>query len=382
MGLRCALRTQSPFAFLIVRCQPLRRWIVVRLFEPWSVRGVEFRNRVVMSPMCQYSAVDGVVGEWHLLHLGARAVGGVGLVMVEATAVTPEGRISPADTGLWNDAQREAFRRIVNAVHGHGALCGIQLAHAGRKASTAPPWEGGGPLTRDRGGWPVLGPSPLAFDANHPVPRPMSAADVTSLVDHFVRAARRADESGFDVVELHFAHGYLVHEFLSPLCNRREDEFGRDEEGRRRLAIEIARAVRAVWPEPKPLFARLSVTDWADGGFDLPQAVALSRALAREGVDLIDCSSGGAVPHARVPIAPGYQVAFAAEIRKACGVATGAVGLITEAEQADQILVSDQADLVLLGRALLRHPYWVLNAASKLGVELPYWPNQYRRARP
>jgi 2,4-dienoyl-CoA reductase-like NADH-dependent reductase (Old Yellow Enzyme family) len=352
-----------------------------KLFEPWSLKSLEFRNRVVMSPMCQYSAVDGVPGEWHLLHLGARAVGGVGLVMVEATAVTPEGRISPADTGLWNDTQRDAFRRIVTSVHAHGALCGIQLAHAGRKASTAPPWEGGGVVATDRGGWGVLGPSPLPFDEGSPVPREATAADIADVVRAFVAAARRANEAGFDVVELHFAHGYLVHEFLSPLCNRREDAYGGDDEGRRRLAVEITRAVRAAWPEQKGLFVRLSVTDWAEGGFDVGQAVALSRVLSAEGVDLVDCSSGGAVPHARVPVAPGYQVGFAAEIREACGIATGAVGLITEPEQAEQILVSGQADLVFLGRALLRHPYWVLNAAGRLGADVPYWPKQYRRAR-
>lgn len=355
---------------------------MTKLFDPWSVRGLEFRNRVVMSPMCQYSAVDGVPREWHLLHLGARAVGGVGLVMVEATAVSPEGRISPADTGLWNDGQCAAFRRIVASVHEHGARCGIQLAHAGRKASTAPPWEGGGPIAPGRGGWTVLGPSPLAFDDGYPVPQAATSADLAAVVGTFVAAARRADAAGFDVVELHFAHGYLVHEFLSPLCNRREDAYGGDEEGRRRLALEIARGVRAVWPEHKGLFARLSVTDWAEGGFDVKQAVALSRALAAEGVDLIDCSSGGAVPHARVPAEPGYQVGFAAEIRQACGIATGAVGLITEPEQADRILASGQADLVFLGRALLRHPYWVLNAAARLGADIPYWPKQYRRARP
>jgi 2,4-dienoyl-CoA reductase-like NADH-dependent reductase (Old Yellow Enzyme family) len=332
--------------------------------------------------MCQYSAHDGVPGPWHLLHLGARAIGGVGLVIVEATAVTPEGRISPQDTGLWNDEQGEAFRRIVTTVHSHGALCGIQLAHAGRKASTAAPWDGGGPVPVEQGGWPVLGPSPVPFDEGYPVPHVMTTAEIAELVEAFVASARRADAAGFDVLELHFAHGYLVHEFLSPLCNRREDAYGGSDENRRRLAVEIARAVRKAWPERKALFARFSVSDWAEGGFDLPQALALARALVTEGVDLIDCSSGGAVPHARVPVAPGYQVGFAAEIRRSVGIATGAVGLITEPEQADQILVSEQADLVFLGRALLRHPYWVLDAARRFGVDLAYWPNQYRRARP
>lgn len=353
-----------------------------RLFSPWSLRSLEFRNRIVMSPMCQYSAVDGVPGDWHVLHLGSRAVGGVGLVMIEATAVNAEGRISPDDNGLWNDAQREAYRNLARIVHAQGALCGIQLAHAGRKASTAAPWKGGGPLGPHEGGWSVIGPSALPFDRNYPVPREATHEDIAGFVRDFARSARLADEAGFDVIELHFAHGYLVHEFLSPLSNLRGDEYGRDEEGRRRLALEITRAVRAVWPTTKGLFARLSVTDWVEGGFDLPQATNLARELRQAGVDLIDCSSGGNVPHARIPVAPGYQVPFAAAIRREAEVATAAVGLITEPEQAEEILRKEEADLVFLGRALLRDPYWPLHAALRLGVDIGYWPKQYLRARP
>lgn len=353
-----------------------------KLFTPWTLRGLRFRNRVVMSPMCQYSAVNGVPGDWHVLHLGARAVGGVGLVVVEATAVSPEGRISPGDTGLWNEEQADAFRRLVSLVHGHGALCGIQLAHAGRKASTAAPWEGGKPLASEEGGWPVLGPSPIPFDEGYPVPREVTAEEIEELIAAFVRSARLAEQAGFDVIELHFAHGYLVHEFLSPLSNRRSDGYGGNVAGRGRLALEIARRVRAAWPAERPLFARLSVTDWAEGGFDLAQATVLSRGLKEAGVDLVDCSSGGLVPHARIPAAPGYQVEFAAAIRRDAGVATGAVGLITEPEQAEEILLREQADLVFLGRALLRDPYWTLRAATRLGADIPYWPRQYLRARP
>jgi 2,4-dienoyl-CoA reductase-like NADH-dependent reductase (Old Yellow Enzyme family) len=352
--------------------------VTSRLFSAFSLRGLEFRNRVFVSPMCQYSSRDGLPNDWHMVHLGSRAVGGAGLVCVEATAVSPEGRISPGDTGLWSEEHARAFAPIAAFIKSQGARAAVQLAHAGRKASTAAPWDGGKPLGEGQGGWPTLAPSAVAF-GDWPAPREMTRADVEAVVVQFADAARRALEAGFDLVELHMAHGYLLHEFLSPLSNRRADEFGGSLENRARLPLLVAEAVRAVWPESLPLFARISATDWVEGGWDLEQSVRFSRWLGERGVDLVDCSTGGLVPGARIPVAPGYQVPFAETIRREAGVATGAVGLITEPEQAEEIIAEGRADVVFLARAELRDPYWPLHAARLLGAEAP-WPVQYGRA--
>ncbi|HWP35068.1 MAG TPA: NADH:flavin oxidoreductase/NADH oxidase [Thermodesulfobacteriota bacterium] len=352
-----------------------------QLFTPLALRGIEFRNRIFVSPMCQYSSDEGLPTDWHLVHLGSRAVGGAGLVMVEATAVVPEGRISPWDSGIWSDRHAEAFRRIVAFVKAQGAVAGIQLAHAGRKASVEVPWRGGRPIPPGAGGWQPVAPSPVPFAEGYPVPRALTEADIEEVVAAFAAAARRALAAGFEVVEIHMAHGYLLHEFLSPLSNRRTDGYGGSLERRARLPLRVAAAVREAWPAHLPLFVRISATDWVEGGWDLPQAVQFARWLKELGVDLVDCSSGGLVPTARIPVGPGYQVPFAAAIRREAGIATGAVGLITAPEQAEQIVATGQADAVLLARELLRHPYWPLHAARALGVDFP-WPPQYERARP
>ncbi|HEX8290850.1 MAG TPA: NADH:flavin oxidoreductase/NADH oxidase [Pyrinomonadaceae bacterium] len=348
------------------------------LFSSFSLRGLEFRNRVFVSPMCQYSSRDGLPNDWHLVHLGSRAVGGAALVCVEATGVSPEGRISPGDTGLWSGEHARAFAPVASFIKSQGARAAIQLAHAGRKASTAEPWRGGKPLGEEQGGWQTLAPSAVPF-GDWPAPREMTGADIEAVIVQFADAARRALEAGFEVVELHMAHGYLLHEFLSPLSNRRGDEFGGSLENRARFPLRVTEAVRAVWPDELPLFARISATDWVEGSWDLEQSVQLSRWLKERGVDLVDCSSGGLVPGARIPVAPGYQVGFAETIRREAGVATGAVGLVTEPEQAEGIIASGQADAVFLARAMLRDPYWPLRAARRLGAET-YWPVQYGRA--
>ena len=350
------------------------------LFAPLRLRELSLKNRVFVSPMCQYSSVDGFPNDWHLVHLASRAVGGAALVVVEATAVVPEGRITPADAGLWNDAQAEAWGAVARLVKSRGAAAGIQLAHAGRKASTDAPWRGGGPVGPADGGWEVVAPSALAFAGGSATPRALARDEAAALPAAFAAAARRARDAGFDVVELHLAHGYLLHQFLSPLSNARADEYGGPFENRARLPLEVVRAVRAAWPEERPLFVRISATDWAEGGWDLPQSVELARRLRALGVDLVDCSSGGLVPHAKVPVGPGFQVPFAETIRREAGVATGAVGLITDPAQAESIVASGQADAVLLARALLRDPYWPLHAAKALGVDVP-WPDQYLRAK-
>ena len=352
-----------------------------KLFTPFKLRGVEFRNRVFLSPMCQYSAQEGMPDDWHLVHLGSRAAGGAGQVMVEATAITPEGRISRGDLGIWSDAQAEAFRRITAFIESQGAVPAIQIAHAGRKASTDIPWKGGAPVAPEKGGWVPLGPSPVAFDDASTVPRELTAGDLKEMVSQYEAAARRCLKVGFLVAEIHMAHGYLLHEFLSPLSNQRTDEYGGSLENRMRFPLQVARAVREVWPADRPLFARLSCTDWADGGWDLPQSVELSRRLKGIGIDLIDCSSGGLVPYAQIPAGPGYQVPFAAEIRARVGIPTGAVGLITQAAQAEQIVATGQADVVILAREMLRDPYWPLHAAATLRADVS-WPPQYLRAKP
>jgi 2,4-dienoyl-CoA reductase-like NADH-dependent reductase (Old Yellow Enzyme family) len=330
--------------------------------------------------MCQYSSRDGLPNEWHLVHLGSRAVGGAGLVMVEATGVSPAGRISPGDTGIWSDEHARAFRPITSFIKSQGAVPGIQLAHAGRKASTDLPWRGGKTLTESEGGWQTLAPSALPFAEGHPVPREMSGEDIQAVVGQFADAARRSLDAGFEVIEIHMAHGYLLHEFLSPLSNRRRDEYGGSFEGRARFPLKVAEEVRRVWPSGLPLFVRISATDWAEdqGGWDLPQSIRFSRRLKELGVDLIDCSSGGLIPGVRIPVAPGYQTPFAAAIRKEAGLATGAVGMVTEPRQAEQIIANGEADAVLLARAMLRDPYWPLHAAKSLGVDVA-WPVQYGR---
>jgi 2,4-dienoyl-CoA reductase-like NADH-dependent reductase (Old Yellow Enzyme family) len=351
------------------------------LFSTLKLRAVEFRNRIFVSPMCQYSAENGMPGDWHFVHLGSRAVGGAALVMVEATAVSPEGRISPFDTGMWSDAHIDRFRRITAFVRAQGAVPGIQLAHAGRKASTDAPWRGGRPLDERQGGWPVLAPTPMPFASGYPAPREMSHADIAMVVDEFGEAARRSVEAGFDVVEVHSAHGYLLHQFLSPLSNHRMDEYGASFANRTRFPLAVVERVRTVWPAGKPVFVRVSATDWAPGGWDVFDSIQLARALKTIGVDLVDCSSGGLVPDAKVPAAPGYQTPFAASIRREAEIATAAVGLITDPTQAEQIIATEQADAIFLARELLRNPYWPLRAAHKLKAEVR-WPVQYERAKP
>jgi 2,4-dienoyl-CoA reductase-like NADH-dependent reductase (Old Yellow Enzyme family) len=350
----------------------------MHLFDPLPIGNVVLRNRIAISPMCEYSSVDGLPNDWHLVHLGSRAVGGAGLVFCEATAISPEGRISPGDTGIWNDAQRDAWSRIVAFIAAQGAVPGIQLAHAGRKASTDAPWRGGQPL-HGADAWTPLAPSALAFDAGHPVPLVLDARGIDAVVDDFRAAARRSAAAGFELIEIHAAHGYLLHEFLSPLCNQRDDEWGGSLANRARLLRRVVGAVRDAWPRPRPLFVRVSATDWSPGGWDIGECVELARWLKQDGVDLIDCSSGGAVPHAKVPAAPGYQVPFAERIRREAGIATGAVGLITDARQADAIIARGDADLVLLARETLRDPYFARRAAAELGAKIEP-PPQYARA--
>src|SRR3954451_1459646 len=356
---------------------------MAHLFEPLSVRSITFKNRIFVSPMCEYSSVDGFANDWHLVHLGSRAVGGAALVMTEAAGVTADGRISPQDLGIYDDGHIAGLARIVRFIHGQRALAGIQLAHAGRKASTVRPWDQtpGKPaaVPRENGGWTPVGPTAQSFAHSYPVPRALKTTEIAAVVDAFRAAARRALDAGFDVVEIHAAHGYLIHEFLSPLINTRDDEYGGSFDNRARLCLDVVDAVRRVWPERQPLFVRISATDWKEGGWDVEDSVELARRLRERGVDLVDCSSGGAVPDAKIVVGPGYQVPFAARIRRDAGVATGAVGLITEAAQADAIVRDGQADCVLLARELLRDPYWPLHAADKLGVVVP-WPAQYLRA--
>jgi len=354
---------------------------MTQLFSEFRLRNVLFRNRIFVSPMCQYSAIDGMPNAWHVVHLGSRAVGGAGLVMVEATGVSPEGRISPYDLGLWSDTQRDAFRPIVQFIKEQGAVAGIQLAHAGRKGSTDAPWlNGGGPVTENNGGWQPLAPSELPFTAAHAVPRALTKAEIDVVVQQFADTTRRAYAAGFDVVEVHMAHGYLLHEFLSPITNQRTDEYGGSLENRTRLPLAVAKTVRAIWPAERPVFVRLSATDWVNGGWDLEQSIQLARWLKELEIDLIDCSSGGLVADAKIPAGPGFQVPFAAAIRAKAGVPTGAVGLITEPYQAEQIIATGQADVVLLAREFLRDPHWPLHAARRLNVDLP-WPKQYLRAK-
>lgn len=349
----------------------------VQLFTPLKLRGVTLPNRIGISPMCQYSCENGEVTNWHMVHLGSRAVGGAGLILAEASAVSPEGRISPGDSGLWNERQVELWVPIVKFLKEHGSVPGIQLAHAGRKAATDLPWKGGKPLSDEDGGWPVVGPSAVPFSPAHRTPKALSREEIDAVVEDFRASTRLAQQAGFQVVELHLAHGYLLHQFLSPLSNQREDEYGGDLHNRMRFPLQVARAVREVWPENLPLLARISASDWVQGGWDVEQSVALARELKKVGVDLIDCSSGGSSLEQKIQAGAGYQVGFAARVREA-GLPTAAVGEITEPAQAETILATGQADLILLARASLREPYWPVHAAQKLGAA---WrpPQQYAR---
>ncbi|MFW0883756.1 NADH:flavin oxidoreductase/NADH oxidase [Candidatus Acidulodesulfobacterium sp. H_13] len=352
-----------------------------RLFEPLEVGGVKIKNRIMMAPMCMYSAKDGVVGAFHMAHLGARAVGGVGLIIVEATGVSPEGRISPYDAGMWNEKHVEAFKPIVEFCKSCGSAMGIQLAHAGRKASVNLPWLGEEPLKREEGAWQTLGPSPIPFDVGYPVPKEMDNGDIEKVIKDFAVGAINADKAGFDVIEIHAAHGYLINEFLSPISNRRKDKYGGTLENRARFLLEVIDAVkRGNRSRNKPIFVRISVVDWIEGGFDVKSAVILAKILKESGVSLIDCSSGGIAPDAKMDVYPGYQLGFAKEIREKADIAVSGVGLIAEPEFADFIIGSGTADMVVMGRELIRDPYWPLHAAQKLGTDIE-WPKQYLRAK-
>jgi 2,4-dienoyl-CoA reductase-like NADH-dependent reductase (Old Yellow Enzyme family) len=348
-----------------------------QLFSPLTLRALTIPNRIWVSPMCQYSSDDGFPNAWHTVHLGSRAVGGAGLVCVEASGVTPEGRITPWDAGIYRDGHIAAWRPIVDFMRAQGAATAMQIAHAGRKASCDKPWKGGKSLKEDQGAWTTLGPSPIAF-GHYAVPREMTRDEIAQAVDDFVAAARRALAAGFDVVEVHGAHGYLLHEFCSPLSNQRGDEYGGSFDNRVRFPLEVAKAVRDAWPQDKPVFYRLSASDWMPEGWDLPQSIEFAKRLKAIGIDLVDCSSGGNHHDQKIALGPGYQVPFAEAIRREAGIPTGAVGLIGDAVQAEQIVSLGQADAVFLARALLRDPYWPRHAARALGVA-PKWPDQYAR---
>jgi 2,4-dienoyl-CoA reductase-like NADH-dependent reductase (Old Yellow Enzyme family) len=354
---------------------------MAHLFEPLKIRDVEMAHRIVVSPMCQYSCKDGFATDWHFVHLGSRAVGRAAAVIAEATAVTSDGRISPQDLGIWTDAHIEPLRRAFSFISEQGSVPGIQLAHAGRKASTNQPWNGGKPISPAEGGWtPIFAPSALPFAEGYQVPRALSVEEVAAIVAAFAAAARRAEAAGAKLVELHAAHGYLLHSFLSPISNQRTDQYGGSFANRTRMAGEVVSAVRKVWPERYPLWMRISATDWVADGWTVEESIELARMLKPMGVDLFDCSSGGNVYNAKIPVGPGYQVAFAEKIRREAGVLTGAVGMITDPAQADQIIRSGQADVAILARQFLREPYWPLLAARALGHEIK-WPLQYERAK-
>jgi 2,4-dienoyl-CoA reductase-like NADH-dependent reductase (Old Yellow Enzyme family) len=352
------------------------------LLSPIVIRTIQLKNRIVVSPMCQYSSEDGFSTDWHLVHLGSRAVGGAGLIITEATAVSPEGRISPNDLGIWKDEHISGLKRITQFIQQQGSVAGIQLAHAGRKASTQRPWEGGkGILPTQEKGWQIVAPSAIPFSAESPDPLALTEAGLEKVRADFVSATERALAAGFQVIEIHAAHGYLLHQFLSPLSNQRADSYGGSFENRIRLLLDVVARVQTVWPETLPLFVRLSATDWTEGGWSIADSVKLSAILADKGVDVIDASSGGNVPNAKIPVGPGYQVSFAERIKQEAGIKTGAVGLITTAEQADKILTDGQADLIILAREFLRDPYFPLHAAHTLGDQTN-WPVQYERAKP
>lgn len=350
------------------------------LFEPLTIRGTTLKNRIVVSPMCQYSSVDGFANDWHLVHLGARAVGGAGLVFTEAAAISPEGRISPDDLGIWNEKHISFLKSITHFIKKNGAVPGIQLAHAGRKASHSSPWKGSKYLNKNEGGWQTLAPSPMAYKEGEPLPKEMNLDEIRQLIKDFVDAARRAGEAGFEVIELHAAHGYLLNEFMSTISNHRNDEYGGSFENRIKLLLEIIKEIRVVIKKEMPLFVRISATDWVPGGWDENDSVALAKILKEHGVDVIDCSSGGNSHEQKIPVAPLYQVPFSERIKKEVGILTSAVGLITTAQQAEKILAEEKADLIIMARQLLREPYFALHAAKELNVDLQ-WPLQYDRAK-
>lgn len=351
------------------------------LFTPFPLRSVTFPNRIGVSPMCEYSSEDGFATDWHLVHLGARAQGGAGLVMLEASAVTPEGRISIGDLGIWRDEHIDKLSQIVRFIHSQGSRAGIQLAHAGRKASMTVPFGGERLLRPDEGRWQTVAPSAIPFSETYSTPKALDEAEIAGTISAFADAAKRANTAGFDFVEIHAAHGYLLHEFLSPISNQRTDQYGGSFDNRIRLPLEVTDAVRSAWPDHLPLFVRISATDWAEGGWTADESVELARHLREHGVDLVDVSSGGLVPHAKIPAGPGFQVPFAQRVRKEAGLPTAAVGLITEPQQANDIIAKGEADIVLLAREMLRDPYWPLHAAEALG-ETVSWPVQYLRAAP
>jgi len=351
-----------------------------KLFTSLIIKDIVLKNRIVVSPMCQYSAADGFINDWHLVHLGSRAVGGAGLIIQEATAVSAEGRITAADVGIYKEEHTEKMQNITRFIHQQGAIAGIQLAHAGRKASCAVPWNGGMQIKEKDGGWITVAPSPIAFNAEDEAPEAFDADGIRKVITEFSVAARRALHAGYKLIEIHAAHGYLIHQFLSPLSNKRTDNYGGSFENRIRLLLEIIKAVQTVWPQNLPLFVRISATDWAEGGWNITEAVQLSSILKINGIDLIDCSSGGLIPHLQIPLAPGYQVPFSERIKKEAGILTGAVGLITEVQQAEDILLKGQADLIIMGRESLREPYFALRAAHVLGDDIA-WPVQYSRAK-
>jgi 2,4-dienoyl-CoA reductase-like NADH-dependent reductase (Old Yellow Enzyme family) len=351
-----------------------------KLFSSLSIKDITFRNRIAVSPMCQYSAVDGFANEFHLVHLGSRALGGAGLIIQEATSVSPEGRITPGDLGLWDDRHIEKLQGIVKFIHEYGAIAGIQLAHAGRKASCAKPWYGGNQLSQNEGGWKTVAPSSISFNPEDDSPMALNEDGIHRIIADFKAAARRASQAGYKLVEIHGAHGYLIHQFLSPLSNHRTDNYGGSFENRIRLLLEIVDAIQSVWPQNLPLFVRLSVTDYVEGGWNVEETVQLATILKKNRVDLIDSSSGGMVPYAKIPFGPGYQVEFAERIKKETGIMTGAVGLITDAHQAEEILANDKADIILIARASLRDPNFALHAAHELGDDVA-WPLQYKRAK-
>jgi len=351
------------------------------LLSPFDIKNVHLKNRIVVSPMCQYSAEDGFANDWHLVHLGGRAVGGAALVIQEATSVSPEGRISPVDLGIWSDEHITFLKRITAFIRENGAVPGIQLAHAGRKASFDTPWNGSKQITEEEGGWKTVAPSAIPHQEGTVAPEALTAEGIEKILADFRSATKRCIEAGYEVLELHAAHGYLLHQFLSPLSNQRTDQYGGSFENRIRFVLEVVAATQEVWPAENPLFVRISATDWAEGGWSPEESVKLSAILKEQGVDLIDCSSGGNVSYQQIPLSPGYQVPFAEDIKKQTGIPTGAVGLITDARQAEEILQEGKADLIFLARELLRDPYFPLHAAYELGEE-PVWPVQYERAKP
>lgn len=350
------------------------------LFESLTIRSVRLKNRIIVSPMCQYSSTDGFINDWHLVHLGSRAVGGAAAVMTEATAVSPGGRISPGDLGIWKDEHIEGLKRVTDFIAAHDAIPGIQLAHAGRKASHQVPWKGGEALTKEEGAWPTIAPSAIAFKEGEPAPGEMSIEEIRDCVVQFRTAAERALRAGFKIIEIHGAHGYLINEFLSPASNKRKDTYGGSFENRTRFLVDIVESIRQVWPQEYPLFVRISATDWTSDGWNGDDSVMLGKLLETKGVDLLDCSTGGNISGVRIELKPMYQVPFAERIKKETSLLSGAVGLITTAAECEQIIAEGKADVVFLARQLLRDPYFPLHAAKELGVDVP-WPEQYLRAK-